>query len=234
LRKFYLPIAILMIAVMLGSIGCGPSELKPCTVELGYVSNEFQGTEAVIASVFLTVKNPNSVPVMLDSVDYTLNGANNFLGTKTLAPRTVIPANGSVNLSNSTIIDYGGTIVAPLVLNKGLDSGTAAVMALVPWKLLGGKAPPLWATAVGGALAKAPSADNITAALTDSDSTKVAAAISTLAAIKGGFDKTAGAVGATWAKAVDSPCVYNVKGMATISYGTMSKATTFDLKYERK
>ena len=221
-----------MVAVMLGSAGCGPSELKPCTVELGYVSNEWQGTETVIANVFLTVKNPNSVPVMLDSVDYSLNGANNFLGTKTLAPRLVIPANGSVNLSNSTIIDYSGTIVTPLVLNKGLDSGTAAVMALVPWKLLGGKAPPLWATAVGGALAKAPSADNITAALTDS--TKVAAVVNLLATIKGGFDKTAGAVGATWAKAVDSPCTYNVKGTATISYGTLSKTSTFDLKYERK
>jgi hypothetical protein len=232
LRKFYLPIAILMIAVMLGSFGCGPSELKPCTVELGYVSNEFQGTEVIVASVFLTVKNPNSVPVMLESVDYTLNGANNFLGTKTLAPRAIIPANGSVNLSNSTLIDYAGTIVTPLVLNKALDSGTAAVMALVPWKLLGGKTPPLWATAVGTALAKSPSADNITAALTDS--TKLTAAITTFAAIKGGFDKTAGAVGATWAKAVDSPCVYNVKGTATISYGTLSKATTFDLKYERK
>ena len=223
-----------MIAIMLGSIGCGPSALKPCTVELGYVSNEWQGSETIIASVFLTIKNPNSVPVMLDSVDYTLNGANNFLGTKTLAPRLIIPANGSVNLSNSTIIDYAGTIVTPLVLNKGLDSGTAAVMALVPWKLLGGKTPPLWATAVGGALAKAPSADNITASLTDADSTKVAAAINTFAAIKGGFDKTAGAVGATWAKAIDSPCVYNVKGTATISYGTLSTVSTFDLKYERK
>jgi hypothetical protein len=234
LRKYLLPVAILMIAVMLGSAGCGPSELKPCTVELGYVSNEFQGTEVIVANVFLTVKNPNSVPVMLDSVDYTLNGANNFLGTKTLAPRALIPANGSVNLSNDTLIDYSGTIVTPLVLNKALDSGTAAVMALVPWKLLGGKTPPLWATAVGTALAKAPSADNITASLTDSDTTKVAANISTFAAIKGGFDKTAGAVGATWAKAVDAPCTYNVKGTATISYGTLIKASTFDLKYERK
>lgn len=223
-----------MIAAMLGSIGCGPSELKPCTVELGYVSNEWQGSETIIANVFLTVKNPNSVPVMLESVDYTLNGANNFLGTKTLAPRAVIPANGSINLSNSTIIDYSGTIVTPLVLNKALDSGTAAVMALVPWKLLGGKTPPLWATAVGTALAKAPSADNLTAALTNNDSANIAAAVNTFAAIKGGFDKTAGAVGATWAKAVDTPCPYNVKGTATISYGSLSKATAFDLKYERK
>ena len=223
-----------MIAVMLGSAGCGPSELKPCTVELGYVSNEWQGSETIIANVFLTVKNPNSVPVMLESVSYTLNGANNFLGTKTLTPSFIIPANGSANLSNDTIIDYAGTIVTPLVLNKALDSGTAAVMALVPWKQLGGKTPPLWATAVGTALAKAPPADNITAALTNGDSANIAAAINTFAAIKGGFDKTAGAVGATWAKAVDSPCVYNVKGTATISYGTLSKTSAFDLKYERK
>ena len=53
-----------MIAVMLGSIGCGPSELKPCTVELGYVSNEWAGEETIAADVYLTVKNPNSRPCL--------------------------------------------------------------------------------------------------------------------------------------------------------------------------
>lgn len=232
MRKFYLPVAILLIAVVLGSVGCAPSELKPCTVELGYVSNEWQGSETIIASVFLTVKNPNSVPVMLDSVDYTLNGADNFLGTKTLAPRLVIPANGSVNLSNSTIIDYAGTIVTPLVLNKALDSGTAAVMALVPWKLLGGKAPPLWATGVAGAIAKAPADADITAAKTDL--TKAEAVVNSLLLIKGTFSKTLGATTGTWDKAPASPCVYKVKGSATISYSTLSKTSAFDLSYERK
>ena len=221
-----------MIAVMLGSIGCGPSELKPCTVELGYVSNEFQGTEVVVASVFLTVKNPNSVPVMLESVDYTLNGANNFLGTKTLAPRAVIPANGSINLSNSTIIDFAGTIVTPLVLNKALDSGTAAVMSLVPWKLLGGKVPPLWATGVAGAIAKAPADADIIAAKTDL--TKAEAVVNSLVLIKGAFSKTLGAATGTWDKSPASPCMYKVKGSATISYGTMTKDTAFDLNYEKK
>jgi LEA14-like dessication related protein len=233
LRKFYLPIAVLMIAVMLGSIGCGPSELKPCTVELGYVSNEWAGEEVIAANVYLTVKNPNAVPVSLDSLDYSVLANKTKVGMKTLVPRVIVPANGSVGLSTVSIIDYSSTLaVNPYYLGLGKDYVTAHVMAVPLWKALGGKKPPLWDYAAIGVLAGlrgGPTVDDIKAGKGD------AAAITGIyAKLRGTVDAVQGGVDKTWDAAAAGPCLYNVAGKATISYGTMAKDTAFDLNYERK
>jgi hypothetical protein len=236
LKKVYLPIAVLMIAVLLGSLACAaaaPSELKPCTVELGYVSNEWGGEEVIAANVYLTVKNPNPVPVTLDSIDYKIVVNKTEVGMKTLVPRLIIPAMGSIGLSNISIIDYSASLaVQQIYIGQGKDYVTAHVMAASLWKLLGGKKPPLWdypALGVYAGLLSGPSLADVKAGTADSAAiTGLYAKLrGTVEAVQGGLDKA-------WAAAPDSPCVYNVTGKATISYGSMVKDTSFDLKYERK
>lgn len=236
MRKFYLPVAILMIAVMLGGVGCSaaPSELKPCTVELGYVSNEWAGEEVIAANVFLTVKNPNAVPVSLDSLDYNVLANKTKVGMKTLVPRLIVPANGSIGLSNVSIIDYSGTLaVNPYYLGMGKDYVTAHVMAVPLWKALGGKKPPLWDYAALGAYA-ALSAGPAIASVKDGSADPVAIASAYQKARAVAIDVAQGAVNKTWDAAPAGPCLYNVAGKATISYGTMTKDTAFDLNYEKK
>ncbi len=232
MRKFYLPIAILMIAVMLGSIGCGPSALKPCTVALGYVSNEWAGEETIAADVLLTVNNPNSVPVSLDSLDYNVFANKAKVGMKTLAPRLIIPANGSISLTTVSVIDFSGTLaINPNYLGLGKDYVTAHVMAAPLWKALGGKKPNFWAYPALGIQAIAnggPTVADIKAGTAD-----MAAAVGAYAKIRGTIDAVQGAMDKTWTASPDGPCLYNVTGKATISYGTMTKDTSFDLNYTK-
>ncbi len=224
-----------MVAIMLGGIGCSaaPSELKPCTVELGYVANEWAGEEVIAANVFLTVKNPNSVPVSLDSLDYNVLANKTKVGMKTLVPRLIVPANGSVGLANVSIIDYSGTLaVNPYYLGLGKDYVTAHVMAVPLWKALGGKKPPLWDYAAIGVLAGlrgGPTVADIKAGTADA-----AAITGVYAKLRGTVDAVQGGVDKTWDAAPAGPCLYNVAGKATISYGTMTKDTAFDLNYEKK
>ena len=236
MRKFYLPLAILIATVMLlGTIGCSaaPSELKPCTVELGYVSNEWAGEETIAANVYLTVNNPNAVPVSLDSVDYKLTINKTQVGMKTLVPRLIIPANGSVGLSTVSVIDYSASLaVQQIYIGQGKDYVTAHVMAASLWKLLGGKKPPLWnypALGIYAGLKSGPAAADVAAGKADA-----AAIIGLYAKLRGTVDAVQGALDKAWAAAPEGPCVYNVAGKATISYGSLSKDTTFDLNYERK
>jgi len=224
-----------MIAIMLGGAGCSaaPSELKPCTVDLGYVSNEWAGEEVIAANVFLTVKNPNAVPVSLDSLDYNVLANKTKVGMKTLVPRLIVPANGSIGLSNVSVIDYSGTLaVNPYYLGLGKDYVTAHVMAVPLWKALGGKKPPLWDYAAIGVLAGlrgGPTVADIKAGTADA-----AAITGVYAKLRGTVDAVQGGVDKTWDAAPAGPCLYNVAGKATISYGTMTKDTAFDLNYEKK
>lgn len=235
MKKIYLPIAVLMIAALLGALACAaaaPSELKPCTVELGYVTNEWAGEEVIAANVLLTVKNPNPVPVTLDSVDYKITVNQTEVGMKTLVPRLIIPANGSVDLSNISIIDYSASLaVQRLYIGQGKDYVTAHVMAAGLWKTLGGKKPPLWSYPAIGVLdtiKSGPTVADIQAGKAD-----MAATIGLYAKARGTVDLVQGNLDKAWDAAPAGPCIYNVTGTATISYGSMSKDTAFDLKYER-
>ena len=225
-----------MLVALLGSLACAaaaPSELKPCTVELGYVSNEWGGEEVIAANVYLTIKNPNPVPVTLDSLDYKIVVSNTEVGMKTLVPRLIVPANGSIGLSNISIIDYSASLaVQKIYIGQGKDYVTAHVMAAGLWKLLGGKKPPFWsypAMGVFAGLKGGPTVDDIKAGTADS-----AAITGVYAKLRGTVDAVQGAIDKTWAAAPEGPCVYEVAGKATISYGSLSKDTDFKLKYERK
>jgi LEA14-like dessication related protein len=232
-KKIYLPIAVLMIAILLSTLACAPSELKPCTVELGYVSNEWAGEEVVAANVFLTIKNPNSVPVSLDSLNYSMVVSKTEVGMKTLVPGVLIPANGSIGLSNTVLIDYSSSLaVQKIYIGQGKDYVTAHVMAAPLWKLLGGKKPPLWdypAIGVFSKLKGGATVDDIKAGKAD-----MAAVVTLYATLRGTVDAVQGALDKVWEASPAGPCDYQVTGKAGISYGSMTKDTSFDLKYTRK
>ena len=236
MKKYYLTIAALMIAVLLGSLSCSaaaPSELKPCTVELGYVTNEWAGEEVIAANVYLTVKNPNPVPVTLDAIDYNIVVSKTEVALKTLVPKLIIPASGSVSLSNVSIIDYSASLATQKIyIGQGKDYLTAHVMAATLWKLLGGKEPQLWAypaIQVYSKLKGGPTVDDVKAGKAD-----MAAVVTLYATLRGTVDAVQGALDKAWAASPAGPCVYEVSGKATISYGSLIKETDFNLTYERK
>ncbi len=235
MRKLYVPIAALIIAILLGTVACtaAPSELKPATVDLGYVSNEWGGEEVIAADVFLTVKNPNPVPVSLTSLDYKIIVNGTEVSNKTLVPKITIPANGSVELTNVSVIDYSASLaVQQIYIGQGKDYVTAHVMAATFWKLLGGKKPPLWdypALGIYAGLTSGPSVADVKAGTADT------VAITALyAKVRGTIDAVQGGLDKAWDAAPAGPCVYNITGKATINYGNLSKDTAFNLKYERK
>ena len=238
MRKLYLPIAILMIAVLLGTAACSaamPSVLKPATVNLGYISNEWGGEEVIAANVFFTVSNPNPIPVSLDSMNYSVTVSGTNIAMKTLVPNLVIPANGSVNLSNIVIVDYSSSLaVQGIYIGQGKDYVTAHVMAATLWKMLGGKKPPLWdypALGIYAGLKSGPTVDDIKAGTADT-----AAIVGLYAKLRGTIDAVQGGLDKAWEAAPAGPCDYNVKGVATISNPNFTKSvdTAFDLKYTRQ
>jgi LEA14-like dessication related protein len=235
MKKFLLPLAIIMTVIMLGTIGCSPapSELKPCTVSLGYVSNEWAGEEVIAANVLLTVKNPNTVPVTLESLDYKLLANDAEVGMKTMVPRLIVPASGSIDVPSTIIIDYSASLaVQKIYIGQGKDYVTAHVMAASQWKMLGGKKPPLWdypALGIYAGLKAGPAAADVAAGTAD-----VAAIAGLYAKLRGTVDAVQGGLDKAWDAAPAGPCLYKAVGKATISYGSLTKDTSFDLKYERK
>ena len=235
MRKLYLPLAVLMIAVMvLPAAACAPSEIKPATVSLGYISNEWGGEEVIAANVFFTVTNPNPVPVNLDSMNYTVTVGTTNIGMKTMVPNQMIPANGSVNISNTLLIDYSSSLaVQGIYIGQGKDYVTAHVMAASIWKLLGGKKPPLWdypALGVYAGLKGGPTVDDVKAGTADTG-----AIVGLYAKLRGTIDAVQGGLDKAWDAAPAGPCTYNVKGMVTISSPALTKSvdTAFDLKFTR-
>jgi len=237
-RKLYLPIAVLMIAVLLGTAACSaamPSEIKPATIDLGYVSNEWGGEEVIAANVFFTVKNPNPIPVTLDSMNYKVIVNSTPIAMKTLVPALTIPANSSVTLSNIILVDYSSSLAVSIYyLAQGKDYVTAHVMAAPLWKLLGGKKPPLWdypALGVLAGLRGGPTVDDVKAGTADT-----AAIVGLYAKLRGTVDAVQGGLDKTWTDAPAGPCTYNVTGVATISNPNFTKSvdTAFDLKYTRQ
>jgi len=232
LRKAYITFALLMIAVLLGTVGCSaaPSELAPCTVEFGYVSNEWQGQETVAANVFVTIKNPNPVPVTLTALDYKLYMNETELATKTMVPNLIVPANGSISLNNISVIDWSMTLaVNPYYLAQGKTYVSAHMASIPVWKLIGGKLPDFWANPNIGIL-KGLRAGPTSLAEGAADVT----ATTIYSKVRTGIDAVQGAIDSAYAAAPEGPGTYGLKGKATITYGNLSKDTAFDLTYEKK
>jgi hypothetical protein len=242
LRKVYIAFAIMMIAVLLGTVGCAaaPSQLEPATVQFGYVSNEWAGMEVVGASVFVTINNPNPVPVTLSSLDYKLIVRDTQkdtpkdipVATKTMAPNLMIPANGSISMANVSCIDFSSTLaVNPYYLAQAMAYVPAHIMAVPVWKLLGGKEPYVWAYPAvnfAGILTAGPTVDAIKAGTAD-----MASAVKQFATARGTYEAIQSAMDGAWKASSEGPCTYVLQGKATINYGTLSKDTEFDLTYVR-
>ena len=235
MRKLYLPIAALMIAILLGTAACAPSELKPVTVELGYISNEWYGEETIVADIFFTIKNPNDVPVNLDSFTYSIKANDIPVTMKTVVPGTIIPAKGQLSLSYANVIPFtgfGGVAFEQYYMAKGMEYVPAHVAGIPIWKAIGGKKPPLWNYPALGTLAGlrgGPTVDDVKAGTADT-----AAIVGLYAKLRGTIDAVQGGVDKAWDAAPAGPCVYTVTGKAIVSYGNLSKDTSFNLKYEKK
>jgi len=226
-----------MAAVLLGTAACSaamPSEIKPATVDLGYVSNEWAGEEVIAANILFTIKNPNPIPVMLDSMNYKVVVNDTPIAMKTSVPGLTVPANGSVSVSNTILVDYSSSLAVSIYyLAQGKDYVTAHVMAAPLWKLLGGKKPPIWdypALGILAGLRSGPALDAVKAGTADP------AAITALyAKLRGTVDAVQGGLDKAWDAAPAGPCTYNVTGVATISNPNFTKSvdTNFTLKYTK-
>ena len=221
LRKMYFPLAIVMIAVMLGAVGCAGAqpqqkELLPCSVELNYVINRWQGEETVVAEVALSVKNPNSIGITLDSLSYTLAIGEKDVYWETSVAGIFIPANDGVDLRYLNFVNFSEGLGIPNYLS-GMDYVTGHVAAVPTWKLLGGKKPPLWTYAALGILPR----------IQAGDAAAFPVIVGTVAAVQGAIDKT-------WDAVPAGPAVYTVKGTAGISSSLGIMEVPFDLSYTRE
>ncbi len=239
LRKMYFPLAIVMVAVMLGAIGCAGAqpqqkELLPCSVELSYVMNRWTGEETVVAEVALSVKNPNSIDITLDSLDYTLAIGDKEVFWETALPGICILANDEVDLRYLNFVNFSEGLGIPNYLS-GMDYVTAHVAACPTWKLLEGKKPPLWsypalqmlpAIKAGATVAEIAGAGNTPE--------KIPAILGQFATIKGTVMAVQGAVDKVWEGAPEGPAVYTVKGTAGISSSLGVMDVPFELSYTRE
>lgn len=213
-RKMYLPIAIVMIAVMLGAVGCASAQ--PCSVELDYVINRWQGEETVVAEVALSVKNPNSIDIMLDSLSYTLAVGDKDVYWETSVAGILIPAKGEVELRYLNFVNFSEGLGMPNYFS-GMDYVTGHVAAVPTWKLLGGKKPPVWSYAALGILPR----------IQAGDAAAFPVIVGTVAAVQGAVDKV-------WEAAPAGPAVYTVKGAAGISSSRGVMDVPFELSYTRE
>ena len=218
-RKICFPLAIVMVAVMLGAVGCAGAqqkELLPCSVELNYVQNRWQGEETVVAEVALSVKNPNSIDITLDSLSYTLAVGEKDVYWETSVAGIFIPANDGVDLRYLNFVNFSEGLGVPNYLS-GMDYVTGHVAAVPVWKLLGGKKPAFWAYPALGILPK----------IQAGDAAAFPVIVGTVAAVQGAIDKT-------WEGSPEGPAVYTVKGTAGISSSLGIMEVPFDLSYTRE
>lgn len=229
-----------MIAILLGTAACGPaapSELKPLNVQLSYVINEWYGEETIVADSLFVFENTNTIPVLLDSFNYTIYLKDQALTSKTVGPAIMIPASSSISVTYANVLPFtgfGGVAFEGYYMAKAMEYVPAHIAGAAPWKLLGGKKPPIWtfaALAVLPTVRGGPSIDDIKAGTAD------AAAITTVySKVRGTVDAVQGAMDKAWDSYPAGPCELTVKGKATISSPTLTKSadTPFTLTYTRK
>jgi hypothetical protein len=225
-----------MIVILLGTAACAPSELKPVKVGLSYISNEWYGEETIVADSLFTFENPNSYPVSLDSFNYAIYLGDQSITQKTVGPGVMIPANSIISLTYANVLPFtgfGGVAFEGYYMGKSMEYFPAHIAGAAPWKLLGGKEPPLWYYAALGILPtirSGPSTDDVKAGTADT------AAITALyAKVRGSVDAIQGAMDKAWTSYPAGPCVYKVVGKATISSPNFSKSldTPFTITYTR-
>jgi hypothetical protein len=226
-----------MIVILLGTAACAPSELKPVKVGLSYISNEWYGEETIVADSLFTFDNPNSYPVSLDSFNYAIYLGDQSITQKTVGPGVMIPANSSISVTYANVLPFtgfGGVAFEGYYMGKSMEYFPAHMAGAAPWKLLGGKKPPLWNFAALGVLAtlrSGPAAADVTVA--NADATTAAAGV--YAKVRGSIDAIQGAMDKAWDSYPAGPCIYKVVGKATISSPNFAKSldTPFTITYTR-
>ena len=226
-----------MIAILLGTAACAPSELKPVTVGLSYISNEWQGEETIVADSLFTFNNPNNYPVSLDALNYTIYLGDQSITLKTVAPGVMIPANGTISLNYANVLPFtgfGGVAFEGYYMGKSMDYVSAHIAGAAPWKLLGGKKPPLWDYAALGVLAglrSGPAVADIMAGTADNS----CRGQRLHAKLRGTIDAVQGALDKAWDSYPAGPCVYKVVGKATVSTTNFAKSvdTPFTFTYTK-
>ncbi|MGA2367424.1 MAG: LEA type 2 family protein [Dehalococcoidia bacterium] len=236
MKKLYLPIAIVILAIMLASAACAPSELKPATVTLNLISNEWQGSETLVADSVFSIENPNNVPVTLDQFNYTISLNGQALTQRTVGPEIVIPANTTVQLMYANVLPFtgfGGVAFEGYYMAKSMPYVPSQIAGAAPWKLLGGREPGLWADPniqVLNLIRSGPTADNITKGVVDNNT-----ATAMYLKIRGLVDAVQGPMDKAWAAYPAGPCKYDVSGKATVSNPNFNKSvdTTFTLSFTK-
>jgi hypothetical protein len=239
LKKLYLPIAVLMIAILLGTAACSsaPSELKPAKVQLSYIINEWYGEETIVADSLFVFENPNPIPVLLDAFNYTIYLKDQPITQKTVGPGVMIPANSSISVTYANVLPFtgfGGVAFEGYYMAKSMEYVPAHIAGAAPWKLLGGKKPPLWTFAALGVLPTikaGPAPADVAAGNADA----VTAAAGVYAKARGTIDAVQGALDKAWDSYPAGPCEYKVVGKATISSPSLTKSmdTPFTFTYTR-
>ena len=226
MKKFYLPIAILMMAVLLGTTACSTAITAP-TVKLGYVTNEYQSYDSVDMTCGFVVENPNDVPIVVSSLAYALTVNDVLMANKTVTPMVIVPAKSTATVTSLNIVSYKD-VVTQYVLIKGMDTPTAAFAALPIYKLIGGAYPPIWATGVATALMGGPAVADL------ADPAKYPDAIKAYGVAKGTFDTVMGKILQIWPTAPSAPCTYKVKGSMVVSAGNTNVEVPLDLSWTRE
>lgn len=241
MKKLYVPIIALMIALLMGTAACGPAaptELKPVSVQLSYISNEWFGEETIVADSLFVFDNPNPIPVMLDQFNYTIYLKDQALTSKTVSPGVMIPAGSSSSITYANVLPFtgfGGVAFEGYYMAKSMEYVPAHIAGAAAWKLLGGKKPAIWSFAALGLLGTLRSGP----AVADVAAGKMEAAVAAAglyAKTRGTIDAVQGALDKAWDSYPEGPCEYTVKGKATISSTSPAKSveTPFTLTYIRK
>jgi hypothetical protein len=137
-------LVVLAIVMILGALACGSAKLKPAEVVSADISTVSGNTTQIVVQGNFTVKNPNAVPVTLDTFEYALAAGNKTFGYTQLGHDIAMAAGQEISLSGPVVINFGDWIGDAMVYH-GMSQVAALEYILPYWKEMGGQnpAPPL-------------------------------------------------------------------------------------------
>ena len=121
MRRVVVIILALLVTTGLIAGGCAPSavtpeELLPAEVSLDGVHVLFAGKESTVCDVALTIRNPNTFMVGLDSMSLDLYGDDVRLGAVGLPCKAYIPAGGEATQTFTAVVAIVHQLMGPMAL----------------------------------------------------------------------------------------------------------------------
>lgn len=130
---------VLIVAAVGSACGTEPA-VEPTEVISADVHTVSGNASQVVLQCDFKVKNPNTVEVTLDSLEYAVNVEDKPIGYGQFADDRIIKAGEEIQLSGGVVVTFT-SLVYDAVLFQGL-SQVEALKALLPyWKKLGGENP---------------------------------------------------------------------------------------------